>query len=229
MSRSALRKCALILPAAIFALALSGCKTGEGPKAPAKAQWAPAAKVETMPAKAELPPGDRRNYAVGEKYVWKGLNGREEAREVIGVDGSVVELQVSTGCYAKVDLDGFPPVTKWSNCWGNTGSQKIGQRTGNIFPLAVGNTESWKFNGKNNKGESWSGVRTCKVAGTVNVAVPAGNFDTYHVICREKWSRRDYYFSPELEDIVIQAQAPAGGAKKGRRAHFELVRIEPAT
>ena len=219
---------ALVFPAAALALALAGCTTEEGPKAPAKAVWTPAVKVETMPAKAELPPGESRTYVVGESWVWKTMDGTEDVREVVAVDGSEVSVQVSWGCSYTHDASGFAPVTEFSNCsGGGSGTQQV-ERSGSIFPLAVGNTESWKYSGRSDKGNEWTGERSCEVAGTANVTVPAGSFDTYHVICMEKRARLDFYYSPEVRNSVIFSRAPAGGATKGRRYHYELVRFEPA-
>ena len=229
MTLSALRKCAFVLPAAALALALAGCKAGGGPEAPAKAQkaaWTPAAKVETAPAKAELPPGVRRVLAVGGKSVWKQRGGKELTWKTVKLDGSIAEVHGSNGCKAVTDLSSYSPTMAWRDCSGSTGSQKMEKHSGGLFPLAVGNTESWKYSGRSDKGSTWSGTKSCKVAGTANVTVPAGNFDTYHVICREKSARYDYWFSPELGSTVISSKAPLPG-KKSSRYHRELIRLEP--
>ena len=228
MTLSALRQCAFVLPAAALALALAGCKAGGGPEAPAKVQkasWTPAKKVETAPVKAELPPGVRRPLAVGDKSVWK-QDGKELSWLTVKLDGTIAEVHGSNGCKAVVDLSTFSPVLSWRNCSGSAGSQKMETRSGGLFPLAVGNTERVRFKGRNEKGNTWSGMRSCKVAGTANVTVPAGNFDTYHVICRENSARYDYWFSPELGSTVISSKAPLPG-KKSSRYHRELIRLEP--
>ena len=224
-----MRKCAFVLPAAAFALALAGCKTDGGPEAPAKAQkaaWTPAAKVETAPARAELPPGVLRASTVGDKSVWKQRDGKELTWKTVKLDGSIAEVHGSNGCKAVTDRSSYSPTLGWRGCSGHTGSHKIEKRTGRLFPLAVGNTEHWQFSGRSAKGSTWSGTRSCKVAGTANVTVPAGNFDTYHVICREKSARYDYWFSPELGYTVISSKAPLPG-KKSSRYHRELIRLEP--
>ena len=227
---SAMRASALAT--AVLALALSGCgQSGQAPKAAAKAavkaEWVPAAKVATAPAKVELPPGVRRTFKVGDKSVWK-QGGKETAFKTAKLDGSIAEIHVSpTGCRAVVDLSSYLPVLSWRDCSGSTGSHKMEKRSGGLFPLAVGNTESWQFTGRNEKGNTWSGMRSCKVAGTANVTVPAGNFDTYHVICRERSARYDYWFAPEIGSNVISSKAPLPG-KKSSRYHRELIRLEPA-
>ena len=229
MKPSALRKCAFVLPAAALALALAGCKTEGGPEAPAKVQKAaqtPAAKVATAPAKAELPAGVRRPSAVGDKGVWK-QDGKEVVWETVKLNGSIAEFHGPGGCKVVLDLSSYSPAWSWRDSSGSTGSRKIEKHAGGLFPLAVGNTESWQFTGRNSKGKTWSNMRSCKVAGTANVTVPAGNFDAYHVVCRENSARYDYWFAPELGFTVISSKAPLPG-KKSSRYRRELIRIEPA-
>lgn len=229
MTLSALRKCAFVVPAAALALALAGCKTEGGPEAPAKVQkasWTPAKKVETAPARAELPPGERRAWVVGDKSVWKQMDGKEITWKTVKRDGSFAEVHGSNGCKAVIDRSSYSPALSWRDCSGSAGSRKMEKHAGGLFPLAVGNTESWQFTGRNSKGKTWSNMRSCKVAGTVNVTVPAGNFDTYHVVCREGSARYDYWFSPELGSTVISSKAPLPG-KKSSRHHRELIRLEP--
>ncbi len=219
------------LAAAVLALALSGCgPSGQAPKTAAKAvvksERAPAAKVATAPAKAELPPGVRRPSAVGDKGVWK-QDGKEVVWETVKLNGSIAEFHGPGGCKVVLDLSSYSPALSWRDCSGSTGSRKIEKRAGGLFPLAVGNTESWQFTGRNSKGKTWSNMRSCKVAGTANVTVPAGNFDAYHVVCRENSARYDYWFAPELGFTVISSKAPLPG-KKSSRYRRELIRIEPA-
>ncbi len=223
---------ASVLATAVLALALSGCgQSGQAPKAAAnaavKSERTPAAKVATAPAKAELPPGESRAFAVGDKSVWKQSDGKELSWKTVKLDGSILEVLGSDGCKAAVQWPTYSPTLAWRGCSGSTGSQKIEKHAGALFPLAVGNTESWTFSGRNSKGNTWSGARSCKVAGTSNVTVPAGTFDAYHVVCREHSARYDYWFSPELGSTVISSKAPLPG-KKSSRYHRELIRLEPA-
>ena len=96
-----------------------------------------------------------------------------------------------------------------------------------MYPLQVGNTESWKYTGKNTKGDSWSGMRECEVKGTAHVTVPAGSFDTYHVVCEERDSRREWHYSPTLRRTVTSIRTPMAGSS-AKPHHLELVRIIPA-
>ena len=95
-----------------------------------------------------------------------------------------------------------------------------------LFPLKVGNAAKWKVRGKSSKGNEWSTTRSCKVRGTANVTVPAGNFDTYHVVCTDDWTIRQWYFSPEVRLNVVSIRAPRKG-QKGRRTKIELFSYSP--
>ncbi len=207
-----LRKCATALPVAILAIAIAGCQTTEVQKAPPKAQLAPA---------------ESRNYSVGDKWIWQKSDGSQQTNEIIQLSGSIMTIQTSAGCTYRTHLGAFSPALSWKNCSSNDGQHSV-QRSGNIFPLEIGKTERWKYNGQNAKGDTWSGVRKCTVKEAVNISVPAGNFDTYRVSCSDNSARREFYFSPRLKTVVANIRTPLGSSSISR-LHYELVRFAPAT
>ena len=174
------------------------------------------ANAQQTAVEAELPPGQAPPaYVVGYQSTWRNKDGSEVTFEITGVEGRTISVQASWGCSYKARADGFAPTLEWKDCGGgSTGSHTV-KRTGNIYPLQVGNTESWKYRGKNKNGDKWSGTRKCTVKGTVNVTVPAGNFDTYHVVCKEKGARYEWHYSPELRKIVTTSRIPKGGSSGG--------------
>ena len=154
-------------------------------------------------------------------------DGSEITYERTGIEDATISGRGSDGCIYSSIKDGFGPVTQWKNCAGSTGTQML-ERSGNMFPLQVGNTESWKYTGKDTKGDSWSGTRECEVKGTAHVTVPAGSFDTYHVVCEVKgWLRYEWHYSPKLRSRVTSVHTPIAGSSATPR-HMELVRIIPA-
>ena len=185
------------------------------------------ATAQQVAAKAELPPAELRIFRVGDKSVWRDKNGKEVTYEVTGVDDENVSAQGSDGCSWTAPI-GYGPSLEWSGCGGSAGTQTIKEREGNLFPLQVGNTVRWKFKGKNNRGNSWSGTRKCNVKGTANVTVPAGNFDTYHIVCTENWSRREWHYSPELGRSVTSRRKPRGNSRT-KFAYSELVSFTPGS
>ena len=183
-------------------------------------------KVEATPVKAELAPAEAPTFTVGSKMTWREEGEDDLTSEIVSVDGNKVTIQVDNGCNSTFTSDGFNLWTRWENCGGNTGSSRF-ERPGGIFPLEVGKKETYKTRGKNDKGHTWSSTWTCRVTETANVTVPAGNFDTYRVVCKDKWRRKDYYFAPELGSNVIISQSPIGSSR-ARAYRQELVKLEPA-
>ena len=213
MNLLAFRRCFISAPIAAVAVSIivSGCQT---------------TSVQQVAVKADLPPALPPVYEVGKRTVWRMKDGSEITYEVTGIEDTTITGRGSDGCIYSFIKDGFGPSLRWENCSGSTGTQRP-SRSGNMYPLQVGNTESWKYTGKNTKGDSWSGMRECEVKGTAHVTVPAGSFDTYHVVCEEKGSRREWHYSPTLRRTVTSIRTPIAGSNAKPR-HMELVRIIPA-
>ena len=184
------------------------------------------AKAEKAPEKRGLSPGQVPTYAVGDKLVWREKDGKNVTFEVSQVDGNMVAFRMKNGCSWTVRVDGFPPTRSWKNCKVGSGSQAYTRR-GNVFPLKVGNVESWTYKGKTTKGDTWSGFRKCEVKGTAQVSVPAGKFETYNIVCTEKSRRHQWQFSPELGVAVTYYRKPLKGSSGGS-VYRKLVRFVPA-
>lgn len=185
------------------------------------------ATAQQSASEVELSPAEFPVVRVGDKKVWRLKNGKESTSEVTGVDDESISGRRGDGCTWKA-VSAFGPSLEWSGCGGSAGKQTIKEREGNLFPLQVGNTARWKFRGKNNKGYSWSGTRKCNVNGTANVTVPAGTFDTYHIVCTEQWSRREWHYSPELGTTVTFRTKPKGTSRR-KPSYGELVSFTPGT
>ena len=183
------------------------------------------AAAETA-GKAELPAGEWRTFKVGDKWVWQNQDGREYTREIVALEGNVATIATEGGkCRVKARLDGYARPLAWENCsWGAWGRQSL-KRNGNMFPLRVGNTESWDYEGGNGS-RTWSGTRHCEVKEAVRITVPAGSFDTWYVLCTERgWARIQFYFAPVLGTTVAINRTQLA---RGRSSHLELVRFIPA-
>ena len=182
------------------------------------------AAAETA-GKAELPPGEWRTFKVGDKWVWRNQDGREYTREIVALEGNVATIATEGGkCRVKARLDGYARSLAWENCsWGAWGRQSV-SRNGNMWPLKVGNTETWDYEGGTGS-RTWSGTRSCEVKEAVKITVPAGSFDTWHVLCTERWWRNQFYFSPKLGTTIAIVRTPLG---RGSFSHLKLVRFIPA-
>ena len=176
------------------------------------------------PAKGELSAGQPRSYQVGDKWVWQNEgNDRQFTHEIVAIDGPLATIR-SGRCTFSTRLDGYSPTLAYENCpWGPWGKVQA-ERSGEIFPLRIGKTESWEYAGGTGQ-RTWSGVRDCEVKGTTHLTVPAGSFDAYHVLCIERWWRIQIFFAPELGTNVAFIRTPLG---RGTFRHSKLVRFIPA-
>lgn len=181
-----------------------------------------APEVKTEAVQAEMTPMDLRLPVVGDTKVWKEGDGQFQA-VVTSFSGGALTVETSKGCAYTQDA-GFAPSSKWSNCAPFDDGTQNNTKTGEIYPLAVGNSVSYAVTGSNVKGNDWSTTRNCSVKGTARVSVPAGTFDTYHVNCKDEWTSRDYYVSPELGTSVLFRRV---GNDASRNTVQELVSFTP--
>ena len=194
----------------------------EVPATPAVvASEARATTVQQVSAKAELSGTEFPVHRVGDKRVYRDKKGREITYETTKVDDETYSGRGSDGCSWTVVID-YGPALEWSGCEGSTGTSTIKKRQGGLFPLEVGNKVRWSFSGKNNKGNRWKGSRKCSVKGTSNVTVPAGNFDTYHIVCTESWARFEWHYAPEMGFSVTSRRKPRG-TSQSKPYYRELV------
>jgi hypothetical protein len=189
--------------ACALALALAGCAGGP----------------ETTPVTAELPPAELGVYPAG--TTWQGINqsGETVTTTLVATDGKVLQFEESNGCKWSEDAGVFAPSLSWSNCDGG-GSQTISSTEGDIWPLKVGNTQSWTLSGKDDSGDSWSTTRTCVVESTERVKVPAGSFDSYRVECSDTWATMTFFYSPELRDNLYYQRVHK---RRGMTSKWEYV------
>lgn len=183
-----------------------------------------APEVKTEAVSTALEPMEAVRYSAGDRWVFL-VNGKEEVETIIGVDGDIYSgANVTTGCEYTFHHAGFGPVPTFTNCNGSSGTQDV-MRSGSIYPLSVGASESWDVSGRNINGDTWDMTRTCEVEGTARVTVPAGTFDTYHVVCKDKSRVRERWVSPEVGSSVIRRDLHK---RSGEVMTRELVSFTPA-
>jgi hypothetical protein len=190
--------------ACALALALAGCAGGP----------------DTKPVTAELPPGELGVYPAGTKWQGIELGGDSVATTLVATDGNVLQFESSSGCKWSENAGVFTPSLSWKDCEGTSGTQTIVSTEGNIWPLKVGNTQSWTLTGKDSSGDTWSTTRNCAVKSTERVTVPAGSFDAYRVECGDTWSTMTFFYSPQLKDNLYYQRVHK---KKGMKNKWEYV------
>ena len=163
---------------------------------------APASAFEVL-GKVTLEPMDLpspRPLAVGDELHWL----KDGKSHILTIDSRDEENNTSTftnsdGCSWTTLTYQFAPSFSWNNCAGSSGTQKITKTKGTPWPLSVKTNFRYSFRGKRSDGgKPWTSTRKCKVTAQERVKVPAGEFDTYKVVCSEKWNTRIWWVSPEL-------------------------------
>ena len=162
------------------------------------------AAEEIGPASAPLEPMAMPEMRVGYMKAWVDKKGEEWSRTVVAVDEATVTMERDDGCTYTLPIELFGKYLKWWNCgdW-VTGTQTLKLVKGDIWPLATGNKWRYKYSGKNEKGKRWKGKMSCRVKEQVRVSVPAGEFDTYHVVCKDGNRKYESYVAPELKSNVM--------------------------
>lgn len=198
----------------LLPLALAACATPEK-DAPASAQMQPAA----MPT-----------YSLGTVYhAWDMTTDKAVSAKVVAVEGDVVTFENSNGCRF-AQKDPVLPVLSWENC-GDNAAWRSGTRTytaaqGSLWPLQVGNRASYETTWTTNDGKTDSGTLDCSVDGTAHIKVRAGEFDTYRVVCVQRWAgvsrRRVSYWTPDVGTVKFSDTH----SKRGITDSWELVSVE---
>jgi hypothetical protein len=186
------------------------------------------------PVAAELAPMEKPVVVARRVYQMDLLTGVEESIDYgdSQSDGSYMAIK-SNGCTWTNDGDLVAPATSWGNCGGSgqwgSGKNINMEKKGVLWPLAVGNKISYSYNQVDAYGDKKSKTKmTCKVSGTANIEVAAGNLDVYKVEClrrKDTWSQsRVFYFSPELQEEV---KFVSRTSDEGINRNVELTRVEP--
>jgi len=160
--------------------------------------------------------------------VIQGITNRKpSADKLISTNGSIQTWQDNEGCVwtKDISLGFFSPYISWTTCHNKTGSLRVHGKSGNIWPLKVGNLVEYTVKGRNVGGGSWSANRRCKVDKQVRITTHTGTYDTFKVICRTKWYTRIWYMSPKIGASVKYIKRPSSLGRNNKPTDFELTRI----
>ena len=117
------------------------------------------------------------------------------------VNAESYSVRDSDGCSWTRMTSMFAPTLEWYDCYQErSGTQEIINTMGNPWPLREKTEFQYEFTGKWNDGfgAKWHQTRKCKVDKQVRVKVPAGEFDTYKLICEDPSLKWTYWISPKL-------------------------------
>ncbi len=131
-------------------------------------------------------------------YVWKALkNGSPHETRLIESTADTETWEDSNGCRWTRPKKPMAPSTTWDNCGGRSGTATVTDQGGTVFPMKVGNAWSYEVDGGR-----WRTDRDCEVEDAVRVRIALGEYDSFKVICTDRWRTRTYYYAPALEKSV---------------------------
>jgi len=125
-------------------------------------------------------------------------------RKVSGTDTTATYYRTD-GCVWTRPVRGFAPAYSWSNC-PSSGKSKVEFKGGDIWPLRVGNKFTYKLTGSSSILGSWNGERACEVKYMVRIKIVSGQYDTFKVVCEERWGTRSWWLAPEVGTAVAYRQ-----------------------
>ena len=140
-------------------------------------------------------------HAQSAVYVMRNIEDGETHQVSLKLTGDGYRGERSDGC-RWLQPEPYAPSISWHNCSDGTGTRKITATEGTLWPLAIGNIKTWRFEGRNQKGSIWKGARICEVEATETVTLASGNFPSFRIHCRDPWTRRIYWYSPALGHTV---------------------------
>lgn len=192
--------------------------------------------IKENPVAAELAPMQKPVRAVNHRnYELDTLTNTEIYYDhLAATDGTTLNGRNHKGCQWQATDDVMTPTSAWANCGSNpewqAGEHKDMVKSGEIWPLAVGNKVSYSYFQVNARGNQQPEkvTRTCEVKNTVNIDVAAGNLDTFKVVCVRKkgdWSKTwTVYYSPALAQHVKFVRQ---SSNNGIEHNVEYLRSEP--
>ena len=161
-------------------------------------------ELERIDQLTSMPGPDQRN--IGWEWHYIDQNGKPGYMRKVAATESTASYSRSDGCQWTRDTRGFAPAIVWSDC-PSSGKSKVDFVKGVIWPLKVGNKFSYQMQGTSSfLSFKWSGKRTCEVSYSVRVRTVSGEYDSFKIVCRERWGTRSWWFSPEVGTAVAYQQ-----------------------
>lgn len=155
--------------------------------------------------------------AIGWQWHYIDQNGKPGYMEKVASrtdeDGNELASYVrSDGCQWTRQVKGLAPATEWKNC-PSSGKASVEYTGGTIWPLRVGNKFSYSVKGQSSLfAKVWGTSRQCTVTSAVRVRIISGEFDTFKVVCKERFGTRTWWLSPAIGTAVAYRHKPKRGA-----------------
>ena len=69
---------------------------------------------------------------------------------------------------------------------------------------------------------AWKTKRRCEVTNTERIRIVSGEYDTYKLVCKERFGTRTWWLSPKVGTAVVYEHRP----RRGAMIRQEFTRIE---
>lgn len=182
---------------------------------------AASAVEELEPVENLAPMAGPDSRAIGWEWHFIDENGNPGFMQKISGDDSVASYERTDGCSWTRSTSGFAPATSWSNC-PSSGQSSVTVLHDNLWPLAVGNRIDYRINGKSSLiARTWSSKRSCEVVAAVKIKIVSGIYDTFKVICQERWGTRTWWLAPSVGTAVAYQQ----NTRRGGNVRQEMIKI----
>lgn len=131
-------------------------------------------------------------------------NGKSSTYYFESIDAGTYTVRWDDGCRSTRLMLMYAPSLEWNHCEYASASQKITETRGNPWPLSAKTEFQYAYIGnyRGDLGQPWQSIWKCKVDKQVRVEVPAGEYDTFKLICEDDLTVRTYWISPELRHHV---------------------------
>jgi len=161
-------------------------------------------ELEPVDNLAPMPGPDARK--IGWEWHFIDQNGEPGHMRKVSGDDEQASYERTDGCAWTRSTSGFAPATNWSDCPSN-GTSSVKILSDSLWPLQVGNSIVYSIQGTSSLiGRAWKSKRSCKVTNTVRIEIVSGIYDTFKVVCKERWGTRTWWLAPTVGTAVAYQQ-----------------------
>ena len=188
--------------------------------------------AQTAPVQSQMQPLESRRHVTGDVHEFVDDEGRRGASTARVLEDGLVRVSTTLEgfdkpCVTRVYANTFAPPLEFRNCGTSSGTYTTKRIGDSIFPLSEGRSEAWRYSVSANTGYAADGTRSCEVKTTVNITVPAGTFDAYHVVCDDNLFLHEWYL--DQRGVLLQFTRTNKRGALDSRIDRKLVSFTPGT
>lgn len=166
------------------------------------------APLKIAKSNGEAVVGAKPSYTVGMSRTVATVWSKERTHTVIDINGDFVSWVDDKGYKWTENIDFTMPIAEWESVNGEAGSHTIVSSEGSVFPMQVGQTAQYVYEGMSNRTSTpWRRTSNCRVLSYSNVQVPASRADVYVVSCDSDTRIRTIYYEPRSGRILAMQEA----------------------